>query len=280
MSRVAISNTALRFRSGRLIPAASKAIESPCRNITAHRIPKPQCLFHVSRSFSVSSSLYKKAGKANKAHARTDSSPPVTSPGQPTPTDEAYDVSGLEAQVLKAIEKLTHELSQLRGGGKLNPELVEKLSVQLGTAAEGKQTVKLGDIAQVVPRGRTLNVLCGEESHIKPITSAIAASPHSLTPLIPEASSPLTIQVPLPPPTGESRRAAVETAIKASERADKWIQTARQEHNKKLRKYEVNREVLPDDLQKAKKRMEEVVKRGHTEIKRISDGAKKVLESQ
>lgn len=110
--------------------------------------------------------------------------------------------------------------------------------------------------------------------------SAIAASPHSITPLAPESSNPLTIQVPLPPPTGESRRAAIEDAVRATERADKWIQTARQEHNKKLRKFELNRDVLPDDLQKAKKRMEEVVKKGHTEVKRISDGAKKVLEIQ
>jgi len=116
--------------------------------------------------------------------------------------------------------------------------------------------------------------------HIKPITTAIAASPHSLTPLSPESSNPLTIQVPLPPPTGESRRAAVDSAVKASERADKLIQHARQEHNKKLRQYGLNREVLPDDLQKAKKLMEEVVKKGHAEVKRITDGAKRVLESQ
>jgi ribosome recycling factor len=127
------------------------------------RIPKTQCLYHASRSFSISPSLYKKAGKANKAHALSDSSPPVSNPGQPTPTDEAYDVSGLEAQILKAIEKLTHDLSQLRGGGKLNPEIVESLKVQLGTAGQGKETIRLGDIAQVVPRGRMINVICGEE---------------------------------------------------------------------------------------------------------------------
>jgi ribosome recycling factor len=119
---------------------------------------------YTPRSFSVSSLLQKKAGKANKAHAQTDSSPPVTNPGQPTPTDEAYDVSGLESQILKAIEKLTHDLSQLRGGGKLNPELVESLKVQLGTAGHGKETVRLGDIAQVIPRGRMFNVVCGEET--------------------------------------------------------------------------------------------------------------------
>jgi hypothetical protein len=108
--------------------------------------------------------LAKKAGKANKAHAQTDSSPPISQPGRSTATDEAYDVSGLEAQILKAIEKLTHDLSQLRGGGKLNPEVVESLKVQLGTTSQGKETVRLGDIAQVVPRGRILNVVCGEEA--------------------------------------------------------------------------------------------------------------------
>ena len=46
----------------------------------------------------------------------------------------------------------------------MNPEIVESLKVQLGTAGHGKQSVKLGDIAQVVPRGRVLNVVCGEEA--------------------------------------------------------------------------------------------------------------------
>lgn len=130
--------------------------------------PSPsQCSSQSSRRFSVSPPHHKKAGKANKAHAKSDSTPPVNNAGAATPTDEAYDVSGLETQILKAIEKLTHDLSQLRGGGKLNPEIVEALSVHLGTAGghggHGKETVRLGDIAQVVPRGRMLNVVCGEE---------------------------------------------------------------------------------------------------------------------
>ncbi|KAL1598967.1 ribosome-recycling factor [Paraconiothyrium brasiliense] len=117
-------------------------------------------------------------------------------------------------------------------------------------------------------------------NHIKPISTAIAASPHSLTPLTPESSNPLTIQVPLPPPTGETRRAAIEKASQAAEVADKWIAKARQNHNQKLRKYQLEKSVLPDDLQKAGKKMEEVVKKGHSEVKRIVDGAKKVLEAQ
>ncbi|EUC49123.1 hypothetical protein COCMIDRAFT_85399 [Bipolaris oryzae ATCC 44560] len=280
MSQLAISRVVLRFSLHGAPRTSLRLIEAPGRILPALRFTTPQCSSHAVRGFSSNPQLQKKAGKANRSHARTDSNPPVNKGVPPTPTDEAYDVSGLESQILKAIEKLTHELSQLRSGGKLNPDIVESLKVQLGTAGHGKETVRLGDIAQVVPRGRVLNVICGEEGHIKPITTAIAASPHSLTPLAPEPSNPLTIQVPLPPPTGESRRAAVESAVKAAERADKLIQQARQEHNKKLRKYSVNREVLPDDLQKAKNLMEEVVKKGHVEVKRISDGAKRVLESQ
>jgi len=147
-----------------------------CANFPAHTTrpilrPTPQCSSHAIRSFSISTQLQKKAGKANKAHARTDSAPPVSNPGPLTPTDEAYDVSGLEAQILKALEKLTHDLSQLRSGGKMNPEIVENLKVQLGTAGN-KETVRLGDIAQVVPRGRMFNVICGEDTVGKTATTA------------------------------------------------------------------------------------------------------------
>ena len=101
-------------------------------------------------------------------HARSDSSPPVKNSALATPTDEAYDVSGLESQILKAMEKLTHDLSLLRSGGKMAPEVLENLMVQLGTVSQGKESVRLGDIAQVVPRGRVLQVICGDETVSSP----------------------------------------------------------------------------------------------------------------
>jgi ribosome recycling factor len=134
---------------------------------TLLRTLTPQYPSQATRSLSISAPLHKKAGKANKAHARTDSTPPVTNPGAPTPTDIAYDVSGLENQILKAIEELTHELRQLRSSGKVSNEVVEAIKVQLGTKGgpDGhKETVKMGDIAQVFSRGRIMNVVVGEES--------------------------------------------------------------------------------------------------------------------
>ncbi|KAL5375058.1 hypothetical protein DPSP01_011473 [Paraphaeosphaeria sporulosa] len=278
MAHTLLPRAAVRLSSQSSLLAATCATVTPCRQLFP-RTPKTQ---GPARTFTCSPIVQKKAGKTNKANARTDSTP-VSKAGTSTATDEAYDLSILESEILRAMEQLTHKLSQLRSGGRLNPEVVESLKVQLGSAGkdgDGKETVRLGDIAQVVPRGRTLNVLCGEAEHIKPVSTAIAASPHSLTPLTPEASTPLTIQVPLPPPTGETRRAAIQSASAAAELADKWIAKARQNHNQKLRKYQLDKTVLPDDLQKAGKRMEEVVKKGHSEVKRIVDGAKKVLEAQ
>ena len=106
--------------------------------------------------------LYKKGGKANMSHTRTDSSPPVTDASRRTPTDEAFDFSTLESGILKALEKLTRDLSQLRSGGRFNPDVVENLKVQLGKAGS-KETVRLKDLAQVVPKGRLLNVIVGEK---------------------------------------------------------------------------------------------------------------------
>ncbi|KAJ4371383.1 ribosome-recycling factor [Neocucurbitaria cava] len=277
MSRTAIPRAASCLSSRRSLLASSRAIESPCRSFTLIRAAPSQCPSQTIRSFSLSSPLQKKAGKANKAHARTDSTPPVNNAGAATPTDEAYDVSGLESQILKAIEKLTHDLSQLRGGREIEsrgcgePERAIRHKGRPGRPWEGECTVRRHRT------GRTERESAERCLWRRSVPLPPRHTPSPLSPLNP--ATPLTIQVPMPPPTGESRRAAVDSAVKASERADKWIQTARQEHNKKLRKYELNRDVLPDDLQKAKKRMEEVVKKGHGEVKRISDGAKRVLES-
>ena len=70
----------------------------------------------------------------------------------------------------------------------------------------------------------------------------------------------------------------MDFATRSSEQADKVIQKARQAHHQKLRKYGLAKSVLPDDLKKAAQRMEDVVKKGHEDVKRVTDWAKRVLE--
>ena len=103
-------------------------------------------------------------------------------------------------------------------------------------------------------------------------------SKRNLTPQGPKPENLLTLTVTVPPPTGESRLAAIEQASKAADKAYLEIREARGAHQKKLRAMQVARTVRPDDIQKAQKQMEDIVKRGNEEVKRILDGAKQVLK--
>ncbi|KAF2092650.1 ribosome recycling factor [Rhizodiscina lignyota] len=244
---------------------------SACFTPTLHKAPEP-----VTRHFASSAFLLKKAGKKARDTAKSDSSPPGPAVAPNTATDEIYDFSVLESNILKAIERLTHKLSELRAGGRFNPSILESLKVQLD---KGGANAKLRDLAQVVTRGRTISVIVGEEDHVRPVSSAILASAHSLNPQGPSPDAPTTLTIQIPPPTGESRRAAIEDARKFSEEATAAIRAARQTQHKKMRSMELEKRARPDDLQKAHKQMEEVVRKGNEEVKRIVDGAKRVLES-
>lgn len=254
-----------------------------------------------TRSISSTTLLSKKGGSKNKS-----APPPVEGPalkgGASAPdADDPYDVAALESGIAHAQERLREDLSKLRAGGRFNPEVVEDLRVTLDKAA--KQTVRLGDVAQVVPRGRVLSVMVGENEvsvpellhradsrarpimlmsafpsqHLKAVSSAIQGSPLSLTPQ-PDVQNPLQLNVPLPPPTAESRREAVKQATAAADNASTMIRNARGAQQKRLNAMKVSRSARPDDLKKASDRMEKVVERGAAEVKKIVDAAKKVLE--
>lgn len=76
-------------------------------------------------------------------------------------SDDPFDFSTLEGDIANSIEKLKTDLSKLRAGGRFNPEAVESLRVQ--PDKNNKQTIKLSDLAQVIPKGRTVQVLVGEQ---------------------------------------------------------------------------------------------------------------------
>ena len=72
----------------------------------------------------------------------------------------------LETDIKKCIERLKEDLSKLRAGGRFNPDVLESLRV---TARKGSsETFKLGDLAQVVPKGRIVQVIVGEQEVSSP----------------------------------------------------------------------------------------------------------------
>lgn len=109
------------------------------------------------RTFSSSSCLSKKGGKA----ARDEKQHTNKTTGDRTPNDDPFDFSHLDSEIATAIERLKSDLSKLRAGGRFNPDLVEGLRVRLDKSGGG--TARLGDLAQVIPKGRALHVLVGEQ---------------------------------------------------------------------------------------------------------------------
>jgi ribosome recycling factor len=96
----------------------------------------------------------KKGGKAAREEKPASSSKSAAS-------DDPYDFSTLEADIASAIDRLKNDLSKLRAGGRFNPEVLENLRVQ--PDKKNPQTVKLNDLAQVIPKGRTVQILVGEQ---------------------------------------------------------------------------------------------------------------------
>lgn len=119
--------------------------------------PSPSLAVRQSRNFTNSPALYKKKDKAAKKGLNSDvESDPAAA------TEDPFDLSTLNSGISAAISRLKDDLSKLRAGGRFNTATLEVLKVHL--SKESHDTVKLGDLAQVVPKGgRMVTILVAEE---------------------------------------------------------------------------------------------------------------------
>jgi hypothetical protein len=116
----------------------------------------------VRRSFS-SSPLLNKGKRRDNAKQGSKSASEVNYSQTNAALEDPLDLTQLEHGIAAAVSRLKDELSKLRIGGRLSTETLEILRVQLSKGS--KETVKLGELAQVVPKGgRMVTVLVSEES--------------------------------------------------------------------------------------------------------------------
>ncbi|OJJ46320.1 hypothetical protein ASPZODRAFT_2102939 [Penicilliopsis zonata CBS 506.65] len=187
------------------------------------------------------------------------------------------ELSELHDGIATALSRLKDELAQLRMGGLSNTQTIESLRVQLGK--ESKEILKLGDLAQVIPKGkRMLTILAGEEDHIKPITSAILSSDMSLTPQQ-DPHNPLQLNITIPPPTKESRDRITQSAKVAMEKAVNAIRDSRSLVHKRLQDMQKKKIARPDDVRKARDQMDKVTEKGQKEAKALFETSKNALQS-
>ncbi|KAJ5753851.1 uncharacterized protein N7511_008004 [Penicillium nucicola] len=236
-------------------------------------LPRVQCSVPLSkRNFANSAALYKKKDKVKQNSAPE----PKETPSPASSAQDPFDLSQLHSGISTTVARLKDDLSKLRAGGRFNTAILENLKVQL--SKESKESVKLGDLAQVVPKGgRMVTLLAAEEDHIKPLTSAIISSNLSLTPQ-PDAHNALQLNIPIPPPTKESRDKNIQTAKQAFDKAAISLRDSRGAMHKRLQDLQKKKLARPDDVRKAHDQMEKVTDLGHKDLKDAFEAAKKTLE--
>ena len=93
-----------------------------------------------------------------------------------------------------------------------------------------------------------------------------------------DAKNTSQLNIPIPPPTKESRDLALAAASKVGETAGTGVRDARAAMQKRLRAMELKKAVRPDDLKKAHKEMEKIVTTGVADVKKEVDAARKNME--
>ncbi|KAL2824553.1 Hsp70 protein-domain-containing protein [Aspergillus cavernicola] len=229
----------------------------------------------LQRSFSSSPTLNKSKKRDNARQSSSPISEVKTLQANAVPEDP-LDLTQLENGIATAVSRLKDELSKLRVGGRLNPETIEGLRVQLSKGA--KETEKLGELAQVVPKGgRMVTILVSEESYLKPISSAILSSNLSLTPQA-DPHNALQLNIPIPPPTKESRDQTVLAAKAAMEKAASSVRDSRGVVHKRLQDMMKKKIARPDDARKSQDKMEKLAEKGQKEVKDLFEAARKAME--
>lgn len=156
----------------------------------------------------------------------------------------------LGQSIEKAHDALKRELGKLRTG-RAHPGLLDSIRVDYyGT------TTPLGQMATVsVPEARLLTVKPWDKSVLNQVEKAIRESSLGLNP----QSDGDIIRVPVPPLSEERRRDLVKVAKKSGEECKVAIRKARHEAIDTLNEWKKEGELSEDDVERGKKRVEDVV---------------------
>lgn len=134
---------------------------SRCQNLSLLHTPQPPNplplripKFQNHRPFTTNPPLLKKSG--GKQESKRAAAPNAAKTAGVT---DPFDFSVFEADIKRTLDSLKHDLSKIRAGG-LDAERIEDVRVKVG-GSKGA-VVKVGEVAQVVQRGRVMVVMVGE----------------------------------------------------------------------------------------------------------------------
>ncbi len=176
----------------------------------------------------------------------------------------------LISSIAKAQEALRRELTKLRAG-RASPALLDGIRVDYyGTMTPLTQMANVS-----VPEPRLLTVKPWDKGMIKATEKAIRESDLGLNP----QSDGDLIRIPLPPLTEERRKEFVKIAKKYGEECKVSIRKGRHEAIDMLKQVDEDGEASTDDVDRAKKKVEDTVAEGIKQVdSMIAHKEKDILE--
>jgi len=160
-------------------------------------------------------------------------------------------VSESKTKMQKAVEVLQDDLKAFRGG-RATPALVEHLKVEYyGSPTPLKALATIS-----TPESDMLMIKPFDPASVKDIEKAIKSSDLSIAPQV-EGKF---IRLNIPPLSEERRKHLVQQAKQAGEQTKISIRNIRRDANKTLEKQEKDSQITEDDLNAAKKQMDDITK--------------------
>jgi ribosome recycling factor len=167
-------------------------------------------------------------------------------------------IAELEKDISKTHEALKRDLSKIRTG-RAHPSLLESVRVEV----YGSQ-MPLSQVATVTaPEARMLTVKPWDKTQLKVIEKAIVQSPLGLNP----QSDGDILRIPLPPLTEERRKDLAKLVKKQGEETKVAIRKAR--HDAKDMLDGLEGDMSEDELERAQKKVEELIQKGTSEVDAI-----------
>jgi ribosome recycling factor len=172
----------------------------------------------------------------------------------------AETIQELEASIAKAHESLRKELSRLRTG-RANADLLDAVRVDYyGAITPVSQMATIS-----IPEPRMLVVKPWDKSQVKAVEKAIVEADLGLNP----QTDGEIIRIPMPPLTEERRKELVKLARRHGEDCKVAIRKARHEAKDVLDTIESEGEASADDVDRARKKVEDIVTGGTARVDEI-----------
>lgn len=169
-------------------------------------------------------------------------------------------LSELKQQIEKSKEALRRELTKLRTG-RANAGMLDGLRVDYyGTSTPIAQMANVS-----VPEPRLITVKPWDRSQVQPIEKALRESDLGLNPQVDGE----LIRIPIPPLSEERRKDLVKIAKKQGEECKVGIRKARHDALDMLNEIKSNGDASEDDVERGKKKVEEVVSEAGQQVDQI-----------